>query len=112
MAKQMPPPPLAELNMSATPAPEATQPLNSLTSQFSDDMEIICIVRSRSDPRGDSQVYYLNQPSRSLLNQLTTESAPGDLSPVVLQADRSGNIQRPDRNSAVGRDPVVRAQTE
>ena len=114
MAKEMPRAPLSDLGRSGTPLsstpPAATPlPLASLLSQTSGDTELILILRSKADPQGKSQVYYLDQPSRSLLNHLALESG-GQRDPVVLQADRTGNGQRPDRTTDRG--PVVRAQTE
>ncbi len=84
------------VRMPSTPnrTPVASKPATN-------DTEVICIVRSRSNPNGPSRVFVLNQPSQGLLNQLAGEAAntsnPGlvpvgsnpQLSPVVrAQSDR------------------------
>jgi hypothetical protein len=114
MAEEMPRAPLSDIGRSGAPlasAPPlaAPQPLTTLPSQIPDGMEIICIVRPKNDPQGKSQVYYLDRPSRSLLNHLAMESG-GQRDPVVVQADPTGNAQRPDRTAE--RDAILRAQTE
>jgi thiol-disulfide isomerase/thioredoxin len=66
-----------------------------------DDTEVICIVRSRSNPNGPNEVYILNQPSRELLNRLAGESIRAGRSELVPV-----EVARDSRTS-----PLVRAQS-
>ena len=69
---------------------------NDFPKNLPHDMELICIVRSRSNPRRANEVIVLNQPSRALIEQL--RSGSNGLVPVEI-ADRPR------------RAPVVRAQS-
>jgi thiol-disulfide isomerase/thioredoxin len=116
MPREMPRTPLAgaELQPVAGVRPAASAPpITPLLSQPSGDMEVICIVRSKSDPRGPSEVIYLDRPSVSLLEQLAMESrSDSRREPAVLQASRSPPGQPPTRFDASGSVPVIRAQTD
>jgi thiol-disulfide isomerase/thioredoxin len=114
MAKQMPRAPVSEGSTAPVPAAATAgvpAQFASLLSASTDDTEIICIVRSKSDPRGKSEVFFLDRPSRTLLDHLTSESRLGrDGHPVLLQATRAGSSQPP-RRDGQGLSPVMRAQS-
>jgi len=75
-----------------------------------EDTEVICIVRSKRDPRGQSQIFYLDRPSPTLLERLTQESQPARAGePVMLQASR--DVAPPRRTDGQTGSPVVRGQT-
>ena len=69
---------------------------------ISDDTEVICIVRSKSNPQERPQVIFLDRPPRDLLNRLAMESrSMRNVEPVVLDtspADAS-IATRPPRTS-------------
>jgi hypothetical protein len=119
MPPQMPSSPLVgqTLPPAASPATNPT-PLIATASEAAigalaatdEDTEVICIIRSKRDPRGRSQTIYLDRPSRPLLDRLTQESQPfGGGDPVMLQASR--NVAPPPRTDSQGSGPVVRGQT-
>lgn len=73
-------------------------------SSPADDAEVICIVRSRSDPQGGETVYVLDRPSREFLDRIARESRSG----LAVQDTRVTDaplLPRPRR-------PVVRAQSK
>jgi hypothetical protein len=114
MASQMPRPPLDASGPAAVAAAAAVSqaaPLIATTAAaLDDDTEVICIVRSKRDPRGPSQVIYLDRPSRTLLGQLAQESQPPRTGgPVMLEASR--NSLPPSRATSETSSPVVRGQT-
>ena len=77
-----------------------------------EDTEVICIVRSKSNPRARSQMFYLDRPSQTLLNCLTQESQPQPQpagEPVMLQASR--DVVPPSRANGTNAIPVVRGQS-
>ncbi len=83
---------------------------------ISDDTEVICIVRSKSNPQERPQVIFLDRPPRDLLNRLAMESrSMRNVEPVVLDtspADAS-IATRPPRTS-LGDHPgetVIRGQS-
>jgi len=76
------------------------------------DTELICIVRSRTNPQAGEQVYVLDQPRPDLLQQLASESRQGlaarRANPAVSgPAATSGNVQR----SLAPPHPIVRGQS-
>jgi len=119
MPKTMPRSPLDDRRMEpvhlsavATHEPRMTD----AGGQRSNDTEIICIVRSKSNPQARPEVIFLDQPPRDLLNRLATESrSPRTVEPVVLEASASNAsiATRPARNSFSERpgSPVIRAQS-
>lgn len=76
----------APLNRAAPPALPATMPgLNSLTAPLqspalggpvADDTEVIVIVRSRSNPTQQSEIFVMDRPSADIIRQLQAESRP------------------------------------
>lgn len=113
MASEMPRPPLDAATPAAASAAAAmsqSTPLIATTAAQDEDTEVICIVRSKRDPRGPNRVIYLDRPSRTLLDQLAQESQPARPGePVMLQATR--NSPAPPRTNGESSSPVVRAQT-
>jgi len=74
-----------------------------------EDTEVICIVRSKRDPRAQSRIFYLDRPSPTLLERLTQESQPTRAGePVMLQAAR--DVAPPSRIDGQTGRPVVRGQ--
>jgi hypothetical protein len=77
-----------------------------------DDTEVICIVRSRSNPQASRQLLVLDRPSRELLDRLNAESQrpTSELAHVpeasVAPRDRATSYQSQDP-----RVPIVRAQS-
>ncbi len=114
MAPEMPRPPLdAATPAAASAAAAMSQPtplIATTAAALEDDTEVICIVRSKRDPRGPNQVIYLDRPSRTLLDQLAQEARPArDGAPVTLEASR--NSTPPARTNSESSSPVVRGQT-
>jgi hypothetical protein len=70
----------------------------------SGDLEVICIVRSRSNPRANSQVFVLDQPSAALMNQLSqmAPSTPASLVSAEARVRAAGPSEL---------EPVIRAQS-
>jgi thiol-disulfide isomerase/thioredoxin len=112
MARQMPRSPLGDSVQPLIATGGSSPQLDSLLRQLPADSEVICIVRSRTDP-AQSKTFYLNQPSQSLIMMLANESQAGQsgAEPVVLEAARSGDRQAPDWNSVSDRGEVMRGQT-
>ena len=110
--------PLADLrNTAANPNP----------AWDAQDAEMICIVRSRSNPQQNYRTFVLQQPPRELLDQIARSSqspqaapanpnhAPLDRpNPVMLQASRGQPpVNRPFPQSQPLREaPVIRAQSQ
>lgn len=116
MLPQMPRTPLDAVGVAAAAANSAPAsspaPLTATTATALDgETEVICIVRSKRDPRGPNQLLYLDRPSRALLDQLVQEAQPGRPGePVMLQASR--NSAPPPRNNSDSNSPIVRGQTD
>ena len=72
-------------------------------SQADTDSEVICIVRSRTNPQAGERVYVLNQPSRDFLDRIARESQSG-------LATRSSPA-RSDVSPRQSPGPLVRAQS-
>ncbi|NLF68119.1 MAG: thioredoxin fold domain-containing protein [Candidatus Anammoximicrobium sp.] len=108
MASQMPHPPLGAPDPSVAAA--AAAPLiATAAAALDDDTEVICIVRSKRDPRGPSQVLYFDRLSPALLEQLTRAARPAQTGgPVMLEASRDS--LPPSRATSEASSPVVRAQ--
>jgi hypothetical protein len=106
-------------------SPPPTQPASPLRLSsnqqnvtVNNDTEVICIIRSRSNPQAGERIYYLNQPPTDLLDRLARESqrglarndndhtGPREVAPRGLGAPASSGLPHP----AGG--PVVRAQSE
>ncbi len=113
MAKQMPRSPLGASTQPLTTRTEPSRQLADMLSQLPADSEVMVMIRSRNDPRGKSQMFYLNQPSQNLLDLLAAESQtrPSD-DPIVLEATRPGSSRPPQWNSVTGHDGVMRGQAE
>ncbi len=92
-----------------TPVAAASATIDTIAGN---DTEVICIVRSRSNPQAGDRVYVLEQPSPDLLDQLTREA--GVATPTGQMAARQTRPITPRQNAvratAPG-DPVVRAQS-
>lgn len=113
MASQMPRPPLDAAGPSVAAGAAASSPpmplIATTAAALDDDTEVICIVRSKRDPRGPSQVIYLDRPSPTLLEQLTRPAQPTRTGePVMLEASR--NSLPPSRATSEASSPVVRGQ--
>lgn len=67
------------------------------------DTEVICIIRSRRDPRGDQRLLVLDNPSADLLARLRQASQPGAAAASIARQPAA-----PHRRSA---EPVIRAQS-
>ena len=80
----LPPPPLAAVPTSASGGARAT----SVSAPTENVTEIICVIRTESDPQGQSRVVVLDRPSQQLIEQIARESR----SPQVVrgQAPASG----------------------
>ena len=93
MAERMPRPPLDNRPPQSNPAlagPAA--PLAAVSGVGLEDTEIICVIRSKTNPNAPSEVLVVDRPPRELVDRLAKESQsrPGsDRDPVVLQAARS-----------------------
>ncbi len=112
MSKQMPRLPLGDSVQPLNATEGQSQRLESLLQQLPADSEVICIIRSRTEP-GKSRTFFLNQPSDNLIKMLANESQAGqaDDDPVVLEAAQPGGRQAPDWNSVSNRGDVMRGQT-
>jgi thiol-disulfide isomerase/thioredoxin len=119
MPKQMPPSPLTGRHLEPVPptavAARGPAPHDRL-QHSSDDTEIICIVRSKSNPRGTARFYFFDRPTKDLLDRLAIESGR-QVSPDPIVLETSGPdasiASRPSPRSPQGQygDPVVRAQS-
>ena len=92
MPDRMPRPALDDRRPGRQPsaATSAPLPLTPVAAALADDTEVICIVRSRSNPSARSEVLVVDRPARDLLDRLTRDSqGRGQRDPVVLQASRS-----------------------
>jgi hypothetical protein len=69
------------------------------------DAEVICIVRSRTNPQGGERVYILNQPSRDFLDRIARESRSGVASRTPPARSDLNALPQPPSG------PVVRAQS-
>lgn len=76
------------------------------------DTEVICIVRSRSNPQAEERVYVLEQPSTEFLDRLANESRSGMAASQIATRQSPPATPNPNvlRASDPG-DPVVRAQS-
>ncbi len=90
----------------ASAALQPTPLIATAAATMDEDTEVICILRSKRDPRGPNQVIYLDRPSRTLLEQLTQSARPGE--PVMLEASRNG--LPPSRVTSESSSPIVRGQ--
>ncbi len=117
MPPQMPPGPMDGRNLGpaaglqANPAPLVATAAEAAigAAVIDEDMEILCLVRSKQNPQGRIQTIYLDRPSRSLLDRLTQESQPARSGePVMLQASR--NVAPPPRTDIQSSGPVMRGQ--
>ncbi len=108
-------------NLAVPPAPTATgpstAPWNAVSGVGMEDTEIICIVRSKTNPNSRNEVWVVDRPPRELLDRLAKESkstSRNGRDPVVLQAARSDSplgSAAPQRWSDTGnRTPIVRGQ--
>jgi len=119
MPPQMPSGPLGGASLAAVAIPDtAPAPLVAPAAHASlgavmamdEDTEVICIVRSKRDPRRQSQVFYLDRPSQTFWDRLTQESQPSRAGePVMLQAAR--DAVPPSRADGQTSGPVIRGQT-
>lgn len=91
----------------STPAP-STGSLATADANTAGDTEIICIVRSKSNPSAKGQVLVIDRASQQLMQQLAAASLdPTAAADLALQADlRSSAVAAP-RNMG----PVVRGQS-
>jgi hypothetical protein len=105
----------APMPTSPTSPPPGVNPPHP--SVLGGDHEVICIVRSRSNPRATSQVFVVEQPTGEFLDRLARE-AGGD----VRLAGQTGHLDPPPRISPPGPPaprtatgpparPIVRGQT-
>jgi thiol-disulfide isomerase/thioredoxin len=110
MASQMPRPPLEAPGPSVAAAATAAAPLiATAAAALDDDTEVICILRSKRDPRGPSQVLYFDRLSPALLEQLSRAAQPAQTGgPVMLEASRDS--LPPSRATSEASSPVVRGQ--
>jgi hypothetical protein len=69
------------------------------------DAEVICIVRSRTNPQAGERVYVLNQPSRDFLERIARESQPG----LAARTQPDSSAPHSPRPPQPG--PLVRAQS-
>jgi S1-C subfamily serine protease len=78
----------------------------------SDDTEVICIVRSRSQPRRESRVLVIDRPSAGLMQHLSRESGRRQDTSHQL-ADRSSDSAPSSGppQPATARGPILRAQS-
>lgn len=119
MPKQMPSPPRDDDRLQAIPAAAVADrgPAPGGRLQHpSDDTEVICIVRSKSNPRRNAQVIIFDRPPDDLLNRLAMESGRRPAAePIVVEASGpdASIASRPPRRSSRGPhdDSVVRAQS-
>lgn len=101
----------------APPVTGAAPPLAAVSGAGLEDTEIICIVRSKSNPNSRNEVWVVDRPPRELLDRLAKESnspSRAERDPVVLQAARNDSAiggTAPQRWSDNGhRGPIVRGQ--
>jgi thiol-disulfide isomerase/thioredoxin len=113
MSDRMPRPPLHQ----DVPSPASVMP-NPVPAPFlaaagAEDTEVICIVRSKNNPKSRGEVYFLDRPPRDLLDRLARESQqPNSREPVVLQAAQSATpgARTPPERWSNDNAPVVRGQ--
>lgn len=119
MPKTMPRPPLGDRRQEtvSSPAVAVDEPrtLNE-QRQIPGDTEVICILRSKSNPQERPQVIFLDRPPQELLNRLAMESRSSHaMEPVVLDAspaDASIATRPPRRSFGDHRgETVIRGQS-
>ena len=95
-------------NEQNSPAPPVGSLATTASSETAGDTEIICIVRSKSNPSAKGQVLVIDRASQQLMQQLAAASLdPTAAADLALQADlRSSAVPAP-RNLG----PVVRGQS-
>lgn len=99
---------LVAVKASQPPPQPASQPPRQRDLPPADaDAEVICIVRSRSNPQAGERVYVLNQPSRDFLDRIARESGSEYASRTQQPARSDVNNQLPPPEG-----PVVRAQSK
>lgn len=119
MPKTMPRSPLNDPGLEPIPpSAVATHEPRTVGAQgrMSDDTEIICIIRSKSNPQARPEVIFLDRPPRDLLNRLAMEPQNArTVEPVVLETypSNASVATRPPRSSFGDHrgGPVVRAQS-
>lgn len=79
--------------------------MNSAGTSAATDKEVICIIRSKRNPHGPSQVITLRDPSQQFLQRLDAESRGSPANPTGQAASRED--AQPWQAS-----PVIRAQSE
>lgn len=95
-------------------AHESNPPATALAT--TDDTEVICIVRSRTNPQQGEQLVVIDRPSRDLLQRLSTESRGAALArQAALPASSAGTRTSPAVRAGLPglsapRAPIVRAQ--
>jgi len=118
MPPQMPPSPLGDRSFGA-PAGTSTVPASpvpaaaeaALASAAADeDMEVLCLIRSKRNPQARVRTIYLEQPSRTLLDRMAVESRPPRAGePVELEASR--NVAPPPRVDGANSGQILRGQS-
>lgn len=98
-------PPTAPLNRAAPSLP-TTMPLQppALANQPADDTEVIVIVRSRSNPARQSEIFVMDRPAAEIIQQLQAGSRPaprGGSQDLLRSASRGP-----------GGDTIVRGQSQ
>ena len=84
-------------------------PMDAAAAALDDDTEVICILRSKRDPRGPSQVLYFDRLPPTLIEQLSRAAQPAQTGgPVMLEASRDS--LPPSRATSEASSPVVRGQ--
>jgi thiol-disulfide isomerase/thioredoxin len=117
MPAQMPPSPLgggsfgpaAGTNTLSGPLVATAAQAAQSSAVADDEMEVLCLVRSKRNPHAPVRTIYLEQPSRMLLDRMANESRPPLAGgPVELQAIR--NAAPPPRTDSSNNGPIMRGQ--
>jgi hypothetical protein len=85
-------------------------------ADWDSDTEVICIVRSRTNPQGSERLFVLDRPSSDLLQKLTTESqrrSTGDVAhaPPARSVPLESQTRSNPYNPQLDRGQVIRAQS-
>ncbi len=109
------PTPLQPVPPGTAPSPaRAPASLASWLAQAGDDTEVICIVRSKSDPHDTGTLMVFDRPSRQLLDYLVANQGPRQPEPHHIASDPpppAASHSPPDRSdSSTNTSPVLRGQ--
>ncbi len=110
------PTPLQPVPPGTAPQPKTTPAsLAAWIENAGEDTEVICIVRSKSDPHDTGALLVFDRPSRELLDYLTANQRPREPEPHHIATDPPASTpspQPPDRSDgSLNTTPILRGQS-